>query len=123
TGQARITKLRGTPVESNLIPGLKVIPTFHPAAVLRNWEYRPIVVADLIKARRESDFPEIRRPRRLIYIPDSIGDLHYWEDTFIQAYPNQCQLLSVDVETARRQITCVGFATVDNAALVVPIWD
>ena len=36
TGQSGITKWRGTVAESSLVPGLKVVPTWHPAAVLRN---------------------------------------------------------------------------------------
>ena len=37
--------------------GLKVLPTWHPAAVLRNWSLRVQLMADLDKARARSRLP------------------------------------------------------------------
>jgi uracil-DNA glycosylase len=42
----------------------KVLPTYHPAMVLRDYSARPVATADLGKAARESLFPEVRRPKR-----------------------------------------------------------
>lgn len=117
-GVGGISRVRGTPCESTLVPGLKVLPTFHPAAILRQWENRPIVVTDLAKAKREAEFPEIRRPRRLIYVPESIDDVLAWEKEFLP-----CDLLSVDVETAIGQITDLSFASSDKECLWIPFWD
>src|SRR5258708_18972833 len=60
-GQSGISKIRGTVTSgsrSNGYGGRKVIPTFHPAAVLRDWSLRPATVLDLVKAKRKSEFTE-----------------------------------------------------------------
>jgi uracil-DNA glycosylase len=119
-GITAISKLRGsTRLATRLVPGTKLLPTYHPAAVLRQWELRPIVVVDLIKAARESAHPEIRRPKRQIYIPETIGDLYEYKARFIDGNPR----LAVDTETAGNQITCIGFAPSTGSALVIPFVD
>lgn len=76
------------------------------------------MVADLCKAAREAEYPEIRRPRREIYVPETVDDVLDWERQFLP-----CDLLSVDVETAIGQITYCSFAPSPQCCLVVPIWD
>lgn len=119
-GRTGISKLRGTTtLSTHTVSGFKVLPTFHPAAVLRQWEMRPIVIADLIKAERESHSSELNRPSVFIHIDPTIEDLH----TFYNQYIKDCSLLSVDIETKGQQITCIGFAPSTDRALVVPFWD
>lgn len=120
TRQTGITKWRGAVLESTLIPGLKVLPTFHPANALREYEHRTIIARDLVKAAFESSFPEIRRRKRRITIYPSIDDLWEWER---KHKPQGEALLSVDIETkANKFITCIGFAFTSDDALVVPFW-
>jgi len=117
-GSSGITSLRGTITESTLLPGLKVLPTYHPAAVLRNWSWRPIMLADLMKALRESLFPEIVRPRREIVLNPTLEEIDAW----IARHGNAPDL-AVDTETTRGQIDMIGFASGPNHALVVPFID
>lgn len=63
-GKTSISAIRGTVSVSDRL-GIKTLPTFHPAA-LRDEKLRPTIVADLKKARREAEFPEVRRIRRWI---------------------------------------------------------
>jgi hypothetical protein len=120
TGKAVISKLRGTTLLStHTVTGFKVLPTYHPAAVLRQWELRPVTVIDLMKAKRESTYPEIRRPKRTIYIPETVEDIHDFKRRFI----NRATRLAVDIETSGNQITCIGFACNSQTALVIPISD
>lgn len=126
-GKTGITKLRGTTISStHTIAGLKLLPTYHPAAILRQYELRPVAVMDLMKARREAAFPEIRRPKRLIWTEPSLEDIR----TFINEYIVEeatdivkCRRLSVDIETAGSQVTIVGFAPSPTLALVIPFFD
>lgn len=114
-GLTGITKLRGFVHGARApVPGLKVLPTYHPAAVLRRWETLPIMAVDLIKAQRESSFADIRRPERTIYIPESIADISEW------FYHNRGPRCSVDIETAHGGITCIGFSYRKDSALVIP---
>lgn len=98
----------------------KCLPTYHPAGVLRNWSWRPIVVADLMKGNRESRFPEIRRPKREILVSPTLDEMEAWEQETYQLNP---PYLAPDIETAQGQITCIGFARSPGEAMVIPFWD
>ena len=116
TGQFGITKSRGAITESTMVPGVKVLGTFHPAAVLRNWSHRVVVLADLIKAKREGEFPQIIRPKREVWIEPTLADLpKYWNK-----YLSKSKLISIDIETAHGQITCISFAPDRAHSLVIP---
>lgn len=119
-GATGISKRRGTTlVSTHTASGFKLLPTYHPAAVLRQWELRPVTVLDLAKATRESAFPEIRRPPREIWIEPSLTDL----EDFYHAHIRGCKCLSVDIETIGNQITCIGFAPNASIAFVIPFYD
>lgn len=109
-----IGKLRGVPYEG--WNGYKVLPTYHPAAIMRNWKLRPIMIADIDKAKRQADFPEITRPRREIWTEPTIDDLWKFYELHIKPLPR----LSIDIETRGPQITCIGFAPTVKIALTVP---
>ena len=111
-----IGALRGTVATSSLVPH-KVLPTYHPAAVLRNWAWRPIAIADLIKAKRESDFPEIKRPERFILVNPTIAEAREWVDQHLKS---EC---ACDIETKFGMIEMVGFSSSPTHAMVIPFWD
>ncbi len=111
-----IKKLRGAPVAS---PFGKCLFTWHPAAVLRDWALRPVALADIKKATRERLYPEIRRPRREIWIRPTVEDL--WR--FYGRYLSNDDEISVDIEDIGRRVTMIGFAPREDVALVVPFFD
>lgn len=113
-----IAKIRGTIVETR-VRGIKCLPTYHPAAILRDWSLRTVTVLDFAKAKRESEFPEIRRPERTVYIEPSLSDMEWYYDNFLASATR----ISFDIETAGNQITCIGFAPDERSALVVPFVD
>jgi uracil-DNA glycosylase len=116
-GKTSISKLRGTvQLSTHTLTGLKVLPTYHPAAIFRQYSLRPIVVLDLRKARRESEFPDIRLPERHVWIEPTLEDIHEFDRQFIQP----CERLAVDIETSGTAITCIGFAPRDDLAIVIP---
>lgn len=117
TGQIGIKKFRGTPVPSTR-GGFKVLPTWAPVSVIRQWPIRPIAVADCVKAKRESEFRDIRRPKRIIYLEPDLTDLTWFYDEHISRAAD----LSVDIETKASTITEIGFATDAGHALVVPFY-
>lgn len=120
-GASGISRIRGTVTLGGRVgyTGFKVLPTFHPAAILRDWSLRPVTVLDLAKARRESEFPEIRRPERTIYIEPTLDDL----ETYFEKELRDAPIISFDIETSGDQITCIGFATGPTSALVIPFRD
>jgi uracil-DNA glycosylase len=119
-GRTGITQIRGTTaLSTHTVQGYKVLPTYHPAAVMRQWDLRPTVIMDLYKAKRESEFPEVRRLERTIWIAPTLEDLYAFKSSFIDSN-ERC---AVDIETAGNQITCIGFAPTPRLALVVPFVD
>ena len=86
-GRTGVSKLRGTTqLSTHCVSGYKLLPTYHPAAVLRQWEVRPTTVIDLIKAKREAEFPDIRRPACEIWIEPTLEDI----ERFINDYIRGC---------------------------------
>lgn len=113
-GTSKITAIRGTLNES---PFGKVLPTYHPAYLFRDWSVRTILKADLLKAKAEIDFPEIRRPVRSVLI----------DPTFTEAMEFLAKCLSVsavtvDVETPIGSITHLGFGISPVEACVIPFF-
>lgn len=114
-----IKKQRGTPTLA-LDERTKILPTYHPSAILRQWKLRPIAIADLAKAGRESTFPEIRRPERFVYIPERVKDI----EAFYEEHIAPSRDLGTDIETATiagiPTITEIGFSPRPDIAMVIP---
>ena len=113
-----IKKHRGYPMLS-ACGRWKVIATWHPAAVLRQFNLRPVLIADLTKAERESRTSELVRPRREIWIEPDLEDIQRFYDRHISG---KDPALSVDIETANGQITEIGFAPDPYHSLVIPFY-
>lgn len=112
------TAVTSSNVSNHLGRDFKVLPTYHPAAVARQWTIRPIVLADLDKAKRQSETPDFARPSRKIWIKPTLDDLaRYERDHIIGA-----SLLASDIETKQDQITCIGFAPDPSTAIVIPFF-
>ncbi|CAN5950735.1 unnamed protein product [Sphagnum jensenii] len=114
-----ISKIRGTVSYSPILPWLKCLPTYHPAAILRQYDLRHVTVLDFVKAKLESEFPEVRRPRREIWIEPKVEEIHLFKKEYIDG----CKVLSFDIETAFEEITCIGFSPSIDRALVIPFVD
>ena len=113
---ATISKLRGNVVESAFG---KVLPTYHPASVLRNWSQRIITILDLHKALRESESPVISTLPREIWTRPCIQDLYKWWEMF----GSRTNLLAFDIETINnQQISEISFAANSTHALHVPFF-
>jgi uracil-DNA glycosylase len=116
-----IKKFRGSPLPSIPINGrtFKVLPSWHPAAVIRQYALKPVLMLDLAKARRQADFPDIIRPSRLILLEPTLDDIEDFYHEHLVGQP----FLSCDIETKQRQITEVGYSTADGKrAIVIPFY-
>lgn len=111
----KIGSTRGSIAESILLPGQKVLATYHPSAVYRNWALRPIVVADLMKAKREAEFHDIRYPQVLALVRPSIPEMYAWWKEHGSA-----SHLAFDIETTKGQIRNIGFATSRQHSINIP---
>ncbi len=119
-GSTGVRKLRGTTaVSTHCVSGYKLLCTYHPSAVHRQWELRPTVVSDLGKINDEKGTAHVERPPVEIWTEPTIEDI----GRFFRDYCSACPLLSVDIETSGTRITCIGFAPRRDLALVIPFDD
>lgn len=115
-----ISKIRGTCTYSSRIPELKCLPIYDPGYILKQYSDRHVTVLDLVKAKREGDFPELIRPRREIWIKPDLEDIREFTRRFLE----DATELAFDIETNRKgQITCISFAASIDRALVIPFFD
>jgi len=99
--------------------GYKVFPTYHPAAILRQWSHYTVAIGDLVRAMAEAETPTLTYPRRALYITPTIEEV----ETFLSGPCRDTDLLSVDIETGWGQIRGVNFAPNQYEAMYVPfIW-
>lgn len=112
-GYEGITKWRGSVLSTSL--GSKLLSTFHPADVLYQWTHRPIVVQDLRRALRESDYPDIRKPSWHFTVAPTLSDVRDWLTPLIAARaPLVCDTEGWGV------VDCIGFADSTNSAICIP---
>ena len=115
-GQGGIGAIRGTVKISSRLD-LKILPTYHPAAVLRQWNLRTIVMSDLEKAREEAKFAHVERIKRWVTVEPTLDEIREWLTRDAEYY-------AVDIETAMSsQISMIGFARSPWDAIVVPFLD
>lgn len=103
-------------LSTHTVAGYKLLPVYHPAYLLRNWSDRPVTVLDLTKAHRHADHPDFHLPDRTIWIEPGLDDIQ----TFIREFIRIDNLLSVDIETVRDRITCIGLAPSASLGIVIP---
>ena len=122
TNRVGITKWRGSVLESTLIPGLKVIPTFHPATFIPpkfNFMNKPLICFDLKRAKYESQFKELRREERNVKIKPT-----YNESVAIlkNAYEQGLRgvTLDIDIEVINEELDCIAIATNPHNAVSIP---
>lgn len=126
TGEWGITKWRGSELTCEVeLNGqthkCKLLPVYHPAAILRQWEWRFITIHDLRKVALEQ-FTSLwqERPRSYILRPsfntvmDTLSHLQ-------QEVAEGPMFLSVDIETRAKHIACVGLAPSREHAICTPL--
>jgi uracil-DNA glycosylase len=121
-GRTDISNVRGTATlgsSGGVAPSIKVLPTYHPSAVLPGRgrrEWRIICMADFLKAWRESAQPDLVRPVRTALINPSMMEIVEW------AWPAMRETgpLAVDCETSGPLITCISFASSSQSAITIP---
>ena len=99
TGEKKISDFRGYILPCTLVPGKKVLATYHPQAINFEWKLYFPTVLDLRKALRHSAFPEIPEVKQ-VFVPNATPKefIAYMEELI--AHP-EWDKLSVDVETVQ----------------------
>jgi len=125
TNRVGITKWRGSVIESTLVPGLKVIPTFHPATFIPpkfNFINKPIIVDDLMKAKYESTFKEIKRKERNIAVkPTFSQSIDCLDHCYVVGMRGQT--IAIDIEVINGEVDCISFGWSDHESISIPFRD
>ena len=125
TNRVGITKWHGSVLESTIVSGLKVIPTFHPATFIPpkfNFINKPLICEDLLRAKYESGFPEIRRRERKIIVRPSFNQS---VDVLNHCYEvgMRGQTIALDIEVINGEVDCISFGWSDTEAISIPFRD
>lgn len=121
TGKWGIGSWRGSELTTWFEPKRKVLPTYHPAYILRSWADRGIVVSDFRRAFRAANSPALwpSPPQQFFLRPDFLQAQTVLSDLLVHADQGPLTL-SVDIETAAGHITCLGIAWSSQAAICIP---
>lgn len=123
TGLEGIKNHRGSQITTTAIllaPDVKLIPTYHPAAVLREWSLRHIVIHDLRKARREAFTEAVEKPEWRFTPAPAFDEAWSRLQSLIWKADTGPMPLVCDIETRKGQIFCVGLAPTRLNALCIP---
>lgn len=118
--------------------GVKVIASYHPAAITRKYSWKHLLRFDLQRSAREQGFPEIRRPRRHVVVvepddpnkdawvrwlagPDGVPAPVSDEVREVLGGPSLSDsFLSSDIEYIGARLLCTGFTRSSRIACVFP---
>ncbi|KKN41712.1 hypothetical protein LCGC14_0720620 [marine sediment metagenome] len=111
TEHVGVGKWRGSIIYPSKLGGVKVIPTYHPAGIMRNWLWRQIGVCDLAKAKKQSFVQEFEPPFRALFDdPRLVNTIQRWTETILKG----AKYISFDIETRGLEddadIACIAFA-------------
>lgn len=117
TGEHRISLFRGSILESTLVPGVKVLASLHPSAILRDPKMGSVFRWDLRKIREQQDSPSMPRDLGMYYIRPSFGQ--------VMDYLDECMsnIHGFDIECSRGAVTCISFSYADDHAISIPFTD
>jgi DNA polymerase I-like protein with 3'-5' exonuclease and polymerase domains/uracil-DNA glycosylase len=121
TGKWGITSWRGSELVSDCLGApVKVIPTIAPVMLNRQLSYRPVVIHDLKRAKRESLSAEI------VHVDyDFIIRASYYEtvavlSSLIREVEKGELNLAIDIETRSGHIACIALAWNTRSAICIP---
>jgi len=140
TGEKGITKWRGSviqtqdpslrlPRKNNLQPSAffksrKFIPTVHPAACIRTYEWRHLLHFDLRKAAIEADRPGMPEDKNEYILSPSFDESVAFIEECLE-----CVRVGLDIEVARREVSCISFSPSKGASpkpshksISIPFW-
>lgn len=118
TGKEGIADWRGSTLPCLHNPSIPVVPSFHPANILRDWSSRHLCVLDFKRANKILQFgPEPCPPWNFLIRPNFASAMDALD---------QCEkvgTIAVDIETKRGHIVCVALAWSKLDAVCIPIVD
>ncbi|QDP56815.1 MAG: putative DNA polymerase [Prokaryotic dsDNA virus sp.] len=110
TTKSGINKWRGSILS---VQTGKVVCSYHPAYILRDYDVRPIAQFDMRRLAAESKYPHVIKPNITLHTEPTL-------DQVLGFFSRKPDICTFDIETIGRSIRCVGFSTDGKEALCVP---
>lgn len=113
-----IMKWRGSIMMAEQIER-KIIPSVHPAAILRgqpNWKY--LLIHDLKRGMEECEYSELRLPERDILINPPYTEVM----SFLTLASTQKEI-ATDIEVFNYQVSCFSVALKPSLVMSIPMYD
>lgn len=121
TGEKSIAKWRGSCMGTTINGRtLKVIPTYAPSRILKVWNWRYIAVYDLQRAHTESLTVTYHDPDFNFIIEPDYFTAYTILKNLVEQLNDKPMLISHDLETIARNISCSGFAWTETDAICIP---
>lgn len=114
-GQVAIGDWRGSVFWSDRF-NCKCLPSYHPAACLRNYEWTPQLYLDLRKARQQGVSPEYCPPQRHYEINLSADDIASRLYSLRDSKPT----IALDIEGYVDRMSCLSIAPNGQSAFIIP---
>lgn len=122
-----ITKWRGSILSAEVRPsspvanrlnGRKVIPTIHPASVLRpgNYLQQHYISRDLQRIAEESKSPDIAYTERHLIVRPSFFEIM----GFLSTIKTSCKIVAYDIEVRKGEVSCIAFAVSPTLVISIP---
>lgn len=125
TGRSGIASWRGSMLAAQ-VDGrdpIKLIPTYHPAAIMRQWEWRYITVHDLRRASRQSTDSKTIVRIRVYTVNPTYDEVLKTLDSLLQKAQSITEfIIAIDIETINHNISCVGIAWSEHSAICIPFY-
>ncbi len=113
-----ISKLRGSVLTSTLLPGRKIIATYHPSPKNQDPTKNFYGIQDVMRAARDSEYPELRLPERALTTLRNADDIN----TVLLGFRHWEGPLAIDIETLNDEISHISLSSCSNQAYVIPFW-
>lgn len=124
SGRWGVGDWRGSELRTDILAedNPKLIPTYHPAAILRQWSWRPALLADLRRAAINAGSREYPRSTDWSFrVRPSFEQAAHWLSELGRLLDDAPELrISFDLETRNQHIACGGFATSAKDAFCIP---
>ncbi len=122
TGQTKISAARGAVDRASFIaPGAKILPTLRAGHVHRQYKLLGTWTSDFRKAALEAGCAadQLTLSPRNLWLAPTLADMEqFYEEHLVLA-----DCITVDIETAKGQITDIGFGTSSDLAISIPFVD
>jgi len=116
-----ISKLRGSILSSTLLPNRKAIPTYHPSPRNQDPEQRFFAMQDMIRAKGDSEFKELRLPERELVTCWDEQQVYDWLDSVYNDWTED-SIVALDIETLNDEISHLSLTMEPGKAIVIPFW-